>query len=259
MRLKGKAIIVTGSTTGIGQVIARTFATEGASVLIHGTDQERAMKTASELGDQAELHVDDLSNPAAPSRIVATAISAFGRLDALVNNAAWVPKSDIETVSVDQWSRVMAINALAPLLLTKAALPHLAKTHGAVLNIGSVNAYCGEHGLLDYSMSKGALQTMSRNLGDALHLEYGVRVNQINPGWVLTPNEVARKKDHGVKDGWETRVPKQFAPTGSIIDPQVIADAAIFWVSDESRSISGSVVELEQYPMIGRNPSKAES
>lgn len=259
MRLKNKIIIVTGSTTGIGQAFARRFAAEGARVLIHGTHEARGQSMVDELGDAAALHIDDLSDHSAPQRIVTAAIEAFGRLDALVNNAAWVPKSDLESITVEQWMRVMTINTLAPLLLTQAALPCLRKTRGAVLNIGSVNAYCGEPSLLDYSMSKGAMQTMSRNLGDVLHTSYGVRVNQINPGWVVTPNELARKKEHGVKNGWEKRVPKQFAPSGSIIDPKVIAAAAVYWVGDESRPISGSVVELEQFPMIGRNPSKAEA
>ena len=231
---------------------------EGARVLIHGTNEERGREMVRELGDASALHVDNLSDPTAPERIVAAAIEAFGQLDALVNNAAWVSKSDIESITAQQWMKVLAINTLAPLLLTQAALPHLEKTGGAVLNIGSVNAYCGEPTLLGYSMSKGALQTMSRNLGDVLHAKHGVRVNQINPGWVITPNEIARKKEHGVTEGWENRVPRQFAPSGSIIDPKIIAAAAVYWVGDESRTISGSVVELEQYPMIGRNPSKAE-
>ena len=90
---------------------------------------------------------------------------------------------------------VLAVNTIAPFLLIKAALPYLTPTHGCVLNIGSVNAWSGEPKLLAYSLSKGALMTLTRNLGDTLHRENGVRVNQINPGWVLTETEVQRKKD----------------------------------------------------------------
>ncbi len=258
MRLAEKAIIVTGSTTGIGAAMARRFVAEGARVLVHGTNRKRGEKMVAELGTAAALHLDDLADPDAPARIVHAAVDAFGKLDGVVNNAAWVPKSELVTTTVELWDRTMAINARAPLLLIQAALDHLCETKGNALNIGSVNAYCGESGLFAYSMSKGALQTMTRNLGDSLHQMYGVRVNQINPGWILTENEIERKQEHGVNPGWERRVPKVFAPSGNLIDPGVIAAAAVYFVGDESRPISGSVVELEQYPVIGRNPSKAE-
>ncbi len=258
MRLNEKSVIVTGSTTGIGAAIARRFIAEGACVLLHGTNRERGARLVAELGDRAALHLDDLTDVGTPSRLVSAAIEAFGKVDAVVNNAAWVPKSEIETTTLDLWERTIAINTRAPLMLIQAALPHLCQTAGNVLNIGSVNAYSGEPALLAYSMSKGALQTMTRNLGDALHTEHGVRVNQINPGWVITENELERKQEHGVKPGWETRLPKEWSPTGHLIDPSVIAAAAVFYVGDESRPVSGSVVELEQFPVIGRNPPKSE-
>jgi NAD(P)-dependent dehydrogenase (short-subunit alcohol dehydrogenase family) len=125
-----------------------------------------------------------------------------------------------------------------------------------VLNIGSVNAYCGEPNLLPYSVSKGALMTMTRNLGDTLHRENGVRVNQINPGWVLTETEVKRKRDHGLSDDWYTKLPTVYAPAGRILKPSEIAAAAIYWLADECGPVSGQIVDLEQHPFIGRNPPK---
>ena len=132
----------------------------------------------------------------------------------------------------------------------------MAKTNGVVLNIGSVNAWSGEPNLLAYSISKGALMTMTRNMGDSLHRDYNVRVNQINPGWVLTEKEISRKKEHGLKNDWFKELPDIYAPSGKIILPDEIATSAIYWLSDESGPISGQVVDLEQYPMIGRNMSK---
>ena len=148
---------------------------------------------------------------------------------------------------------------MAPFLLIKSALPHLTKSKGAVLNIGSVNAWSGEPNLLAYSMSKGALMTMTRNLGDSLHRDNGVRVNQINPGWVLTEKEIDRKKEHGLKDDWYEDLPNIFAPSGKIISPDAIASSALYWLSDESGPVSGQVVDIEQYPVIGRNISKDSS
>jgi NAD(P)-dependent dehydrogenase (short-subunit alcohol dehydrogenase family) len=153
----------------------------------------------------------------------------------------------------------MEVNTLAPFALIKAALPHLRETRGCVLNIGSVNAWSGEPNLFAYSVSKGALMTMTRNLGDTLHREDGVRVNQINPGWVLTEKEIERKRSHGLADNWYTALPNIFAPAGRILWPAEIAAAAIYWLADESGPISGQVVDLEQHPFIGRNPPKDTS
>jgi NAD(P)-dependent dehydrogenase (short-subunit alcohol dehydrogenase family) len=129
------------------------------------------------------------------------------------------------------------------------------RSRGSVLNIGSINAYCGEANLLAYSISKGALMTLSRNLADALGCS-GVRVNHFNVGWVLTANEYEQKLADGMPADWPEQVTPQFAPSGRILQPEEIAAAAVYWLSDESRPISGSVVELEQYPIVGRNPLK---
>jgi NAD(P)-dependent dehydrogenase (short-subunit alcohol dehydrogenase family) len=257
MRLKEKVIIVTGSTTGIGEAIARRCAAEGARVLVHGRERARGAALVAELGDTAALHIDDLSDPAAAQRIVAAALDAFGRIDALVNNAAWVVRSTLETTSAEFFDRVLAINVRAPLLLIQAAREELEKTKGCVLNIGSVNAHCGEATLLDYSISKGALMTMSRNLADALGSRQ-VRINQFNVGWVLTANENRLQLADGQPEGWHENVSVQQAPSGRLIRPEAIAAAAVYWLSDESRPITGSVLELEQYPVIGRNPVKGE-
>lgn len=257
MRLQNKVIIITGSCTGIGKAIAERCVTEGARVIIHGLEQELGEALVNLLGeDKATLHIEDITNEDAPQRLVDIALKAFGKLDALVNNAAMVVSSNIHTTDLPFFHKVMAVNLMAPFALIKAALPHLHETHGCVLNIGSVNAWSGEPNLLPYSVSKGALMTLTRNLGDTLHRENGVRVNQINPGWVLTETEAQRKREQGLPEDWYRAVPPVFAPAGRILKPSEIAAAAIYWLADESGPISGQVVDLEQHPFIGRNPPK---
>ncbi|MDR7132676.1 NAD(P)-dependent dehydrogenase (short-subunit alcohol dehydrogenase family) [Algoriphagus sp. 4150] len=257
MRLKDKVIIVTGSTMGIGKAIAKKAVAEGAKVIIHGLEEESGLQVVYELGEEnARLHIEDISNAGAAQRLVALAVDSWGRLDCIVNNAAIVAASTIFDTDKAFFTRMLEVNTIAPCLLIQAALPHLIASRGAVLNIGSINAWSGEHNLLAYSVSKGALMTMTRNLGDSLFREKGVRVNQINPGWVLTENEIARKKEHGLADDWYQNLPEVFAPAGRIIFPEEIAVAAMYWLSDESGPISGQVVDLEQYPMIGRNVPK---
>ncbi len=260
MRLKNKVIIVTGSTTGIGKAIAIRCVAEGAKVVIHGLEEAWGKEVMAELGNgNAVLHIENLNAEGTPERLVQTALKAFGKLDAVVNNAAIVASSNIHTTDKAYLENILAVNTIAPFLLIKAALPYLTETHGCVLNIGSVNAYSGEPNLLAYSVSKGGLMTLTRNLGDTLHRENGVRVNQINPGWVLTETERERKKQHGLSEDWYKDLPSVYAPSGRIFAPAEIAAAAIYWLADEGGPVSGQVVDLEQYPFIGRNPPKDTS
>ncbi len=260
MRLQNKVIIVTGSTTGIGKAIALRCAAEGARVVIHGLEKEMGEAVIAAIGkEKSVLHIEDITGVGATQRLVDAGLRAFGQIDAVVNNAALVASSNIYTTDEAFFQHILHVNTIAPFSLIKSALPHLQKTKGCVLNIGSVNAWSGEPNLFAYSVSKGALMTLTRNLGDTLHREMGVRINQINPGWVLTENEIQRKKEQGLSDDWYKTMPKIYAPAGRILWPEEIASAAIYWLADESGPISGQVVDLEQHPFIGRNPPKDET
>jgi NAD(P)-dependent dehydrogenase (short-subunit alcohol dehydrogenase family) len=255
MRLQDKVIIVTGGTSGIGRAIAERAVAEGARVLVHGIERKDGEEVVAKLGAKAALHLDDLADAASPKRIAAAAVKAFGRIDGVVNNAAIVARSNLETTTAAFFDRMMAVNIRAALLLIQAAFPQLKAAQGSVLNIGSINAHSGQANLLDYSISKGALQTLSRNLANA-HATDRVRVNHLNVGWVLTPREYAHQIEHGLAPDWPKTVPPQFAPWGRLMMPEEIASAAVYWLGDESRPISGSVVDLEQFSLIGRNPNK---
>ena len=257
MRLQNKVIIITGSTTGIGKAIALRCVAEGAKVIIHGLEEDLGQAVLNEIGEgNGVLHIEDIALPGAAENLVKVAVKAFGQLDGVVNNAAWVVSSNIDTTDVLFLRKVLEINTIAPFALIRAALPHLKKRKGCVLNIGSVNAWSGEPNLMAYSVSKGALTTLTRNLGDTLHREAGVRINQINPGWVLTETEIKRKQEQGFAEDWFRNVSSLFAPSGRILLPSEIASAAIYWLADECGPVSGQVVDLEQYPLIGRNPPK---
>lgn len=257
MRLRNKVIIVTGSCTGIGKAIAIRCVAEGASLVIHGLEQDLGEAVVEQFEEgKAVLHIEDITNEGAPERLVNLAIQTFGKLDAVVNNAAIVASSNLQTTDLYFLRRILEVNTIAPFALIKAALPFLSKEHGCVLNIGSVNAWSGEPNLFAYSVSKGALTTMTRNLGDTIFRENAVRVNQINPGWVLTENEVIRKQSQGLPDDWYKDIPAVYAPAGRILWPAEIAAAAVYWLADESGPVSGQVVDLEQYPFMGRNPPK---
>lgn len=256
LRLKDKVILVTGSTTGIGEAMARLFAREGARVMIHGLEEEAAQELVQEIGKAASYVIGDLEAPEAPARIVAETVARFGRIDGLVNNAAVITHGGLDDTDLKKFDRTLAINLRAPFFLIQAALPHFrAQGKGRVLNIGSINGYCGERILLAYSISKGGLMTLTRNVADA-HATEGIQVNQLNVGWTLTPNEYKLKLQDGLPEDWPDTLPKSVAPSGRIHSPAEIAQAAIYFLSDEAALINGAILDVEQFPVIGRNPTK---
>jgi len=255
MRLKDKAIIVTGGTSGIGAAIAAAAIREGAKVLVHGINKEEGRATVEKLGTNAVLCIADLLQDSAPKEIVGAALKAFGKIDGIVNNAAIFGGTNISEQEEEHFRRMMQINLTAPLFLIKAAFEELKKSGGCVLNIGSINAHAGESKLLAYSISKGGMQTMTRNLANANGV-YGVRVNQINPGWVLTDREYRDKIAQGLKPSWPQDLTRVEIPTGTMTTPEQMGEAAIYWLSDESKPFTGSIVDLEQFSIVGRNPEK---
>ena len=255
MRLKDKVIIVTGGTSGIGAAICAAAIREGAKVLVHGINEEEGRTTVEKLGSNAVLCIADLAQDSAPNQIVSAALKAFGKIDGVVNNAAIFGGTNISEQEIEHFRRMMQINLTAPLFLIKAAFEELKKSGGCVLNIGSINAHAGESKLLAYSISKGGMQTMTRNLANANGV-HGVRVNQINPGWVLTEREYKDKIAQGLKPSWPQDLTRVEIPAGVMTTPEQMGEAAIYWLSDESKPFTGSIVDLEQFSIIGRNPEK---
>jgi NAD(P)-dependent dehydrogenase (short-subunit alcohol dehydrogenase family) len=256
MRLQNHVILITGSTTGIGAAMARRFAVEGARVILHGRDVERGEALRQELGsDRTAFIAGDLADENHPAQLAEAALNCFGKLDALVNNAALTTRARFADTDIAFFDRMIAVNLRAPFMLIRALLPALKQTQGCVLNIGSILAHCGQANLPAYSISKGGLMTLTRNLADSLGPER-VRVNQMNVGWTLTNNEYQTKIADGLPPDWPEKLPLYAAPSGRLLMPEDIAEAAIYWVSHASRPISGTVFDTEQYPMIGRIPNQ---
>ena len=255
-RLVEKVAVVTGSTSGIGKGIAREFALQGARVLLSGRNEERGAKAIEEIvndgapREKLSFIPADLTNVESCRNLIERAVGIFGVLDILVNNAGDVSRGSIENTSAEQWDSQMAVNLRAPFILTQAAIPHMKNGGGSIVNIGSVNAYVGETKLLAYSASKGGLMTFSKNAAAYLN-QYRIRVNLLNVGWTLTEGEDAvMRKDTG-RDDWQLEANETRA-FGRLLSPRDIALAAVYFASDESALITGSVLDLEQHPLGAR-------
>jgi NAD(P)-dependent dehydrogenase (short-subunit alcohol dehydrogenase family) len=262
MYLQDKVVLITGSTTGIGEATARLAVAQGAQVMIHGRNEAAAQVLCQELGSTAAYVIADLGDPESCARIVQATVARFGRLDGVVNNAAVTTRSTLETTDAALFDQIVGINLRAPILIIREAVNVFrqqaaqGRPGGAIVNIGSINALSGAPNLLAYSAAKGGLMTATQNLANALATEK-IRVNQLNVGWVTSRNEIALKIREGLPVGWENNVPAAFAPTGRLLTPEQVAQHVVFWVSDASAPANGVVYVLEQYSPIGRNSAKS--
>ncbi len=228
-------MLVTGSATGVGEGIARRALAEGATVVTHGRDGETGIEGTHYLPG-------DLENSETPRRLIAGAVERYGRLDGLVNNAGVSWRGGLES-DATFFDRIMAINARAPFLMIQAARPHL--KGGSIVNIGSVNAHKTGQELLPYGMSKAALSSMTRTLADPLAQDR-IRVNALNLGWTLTPNERRLLVDTA---GWAEDWPEKTAermPLGRLLSPEDVAGMVCYLLSDEAAMITGQSWDFDQ-------------
>lgn len=255
--LAGKVTIVTGSTSGIGRGIAEHFAALGSTIVVHGRDRVDGLETVRRVkaaGMESVYFDGDLTSEAVCRDLIRFAVERFGGLDILVNNAADTGRGDLEHIAVSRWDQIMAVNLRAPFVLLQESIGHMkARGGGSIINIGSVLAYVGEPKLGAYSVSKGGLMTLTRNAASLLN-RHRIRVNQINVGWTLTEGERrVKREDEGKGDEWiEQAIVTR--PFGRLLAPPDIAYAAAFFASSESECVTGSVLDLEQYP-VGALPN----
>lgn len=256
-RLKDKIAVITGSGSGMGEGIARLFAEEGARVVISDRDLNAAETVAASLTDQgftAVARKADVSLETDCRALIDESVAQFERIDVLVNTVGWSKRGTIEDTTVAEWDGVFAVNVRGAFICTQQAVKHMkVQGSGSIINIGSVNAYIGEPKLMAYSAAKGALMTLTKNLASYLN-QYRIRVNQLNVGWTLTPNEHRVKvEEEGRGEQWLEEAVKT-RPWGRLLVPRDVGMAALYFASDESELVTGSVLDMEQYP-VGAPPN----
>jgi len=249
--LIGKYAIVTGSTQGLGEAIARLFVERGvAGLIICGRNVERGNAVAASLNsDTCKVHFVqcDLAQVEDCRRIVAAADEHFGKIHILINAAGVSDRGSVWDATPELWDWIMAINVRAPFILTQESIKIMKREAiaGSIVNIGSVSAYGGIPILCPYSTSKGALMTFTKNAAYAI-MRHRIRINMLNIGWMDTPGEnVIQHKYHDVPDDWLAKAEANM-PFGRLLKPQEVARAVAFYASDESGMATGSVVDFDQ-------------
>jgi NAD(P)-dependent dehydrogenase (short-subunit alcohol dehydrogenase family) len=243
MKLEGKVAVVTGAGSGIGRACALEFAREGARVVVADINAAAARATAEQIGRLAIAIPTDVADPEAVSRLAQKSIEAFGNVDVLMNNAAIQVNKTIEDTTPEEWNRQMAVNVGGVFLCSRALLPELRQTRGAIVNISSVNAYFVEPFCAGYCATKAAIIGLTK----AMAIDCGpshVRVNCICPGYI----------DAGLAEGYFQAQPDPAAARiaagklhalGRIGLPEEVARVAVFLASDEASFITGAQIAVD--------------
>jgi NAD(P)-dependent dehydrogenase (short-subunit alcohol dehydrogenase family) len=240
-KLTGKAAVITGGDSGIGRAVAIAFAREGADVLIsylseHGDAKDTA-KYVEEAGRKCVLVPGDLADRAHAKTIIPKAVEAFGKVDVLVNNAAFqMSHESLEEVSDEEWDHTLAVNLTAMFTLTKDAIPHM-PSGGSIINSSSVNSDMPSPQLAPYAMTKAGIANFTASLAQ-MYADKGIRANSVAPGPIWTPLIPATMPPEKVESFGEQ------VPLGRAGQPAELAPVYVLLASDEASYISGARIAV---------------
>jgi meso-butanediol dehydrogenase/(S,S)-butanediol dehydrogenase/diacetyl reductase len=228
MRFEGKAALITGGAGGIGAATARRLAQEGARVLIADIHAP-----TTPLPDGVEAHQCDVTSPEAAAAMVLAATERFGRLDILVNNAGVGILAETPDVTDEEWRHVFAVNVDAVFYACRAAIPHLRKGGGAIVNVASISGLLGDYGFTAYNASKGAIVNFTRAMAMD-HAHEGIRVNAICPGFIAG---TGLTRPISNPEAWTDRIPMGRSGT-----PEEMASVIAFLASEDASYMTGAIL-----------------
>ncbi len=244
MRLVNKVALISGGARGMGAVEAQLFASEGAKVVIGDVLEDEGRQTeaaVNESGGECVFVRLDVTSEADWAAAVASAVSRFGRLDVLVNNAGVSSTGGIEDITVENWDRTLDINAKGVFLGTKAAIPEMRKAGGgSIINISSGAGIAPTPGTSGaYAASKGAVRIFSKSTA-VQYAKENIRCNSVHPGPIETPMLRGARSETSQLDDMIERV-----PLGRIGRPEEIAYGVLYLASDESSFVTGSELVID--------------
>ena len=248
-RVAGKIALVTGSGMGLGRATSLLLAKEGASIFCTDIGPEHGEETVQlirAVGGTADFLRHDVSSPADWDAVSIAVEKRHGRLDVLVNNAGIALAANIETTTMEQWHKTMAVNADGVFLGCKHGVALMKKNlKGSIINLSSIDGIIGEAELAAYCASKGAVRTLTKSV--AVHCgeqKYGIRCNSIHPGYIWTPQTENYLRDLGTLESEKSKALSRH-PIGYLGEPNDIAYMVLYLASDESKFVTGSEMVVD--------------
>jgi 3-oxoacyl-[acyl-carrier protein] reductase len=246
-RFEDKVALVTGGAMGLGAAISRRLASEGARILIADINADHGSETAAALpgSGHSALRVD-LSKPEEIKAMVRELGQLTDDVHVLVNNAGIGDEVPVEEVSLEYWDRQQTINLLAPMLLSQALIPLMRDRRGAIVNVSSEVAFHPRLGGVAYDVAKSGLGGLTRSLAAELW-QYGIRVNEMAPGGMVTEMHYANAEDPAATkrelEEWE--MPEEWSVMRRLGLPEEVAAAVVFLASEDARFITGSTLHVD--------------
>jgi NAD(P)-dependent dehydrogenase (short-subunit alcohol dehydrogenase family) len=243
--------IINGGTQGLGEAVARRLVAQGSTGLVlTGRSADRGQALAGELsaaGTPSIFVESDSADEGAPAAIVGACEARFGTVNGLVNVAAATTRATLFDDTPEHFDRMMALNVKAPYFLIQATARLMISTGaaGSIVNVGSTSGHGGQTKLSAYSISKGALSIMTKNLAFGL-MRHGIRVNQVNPGWMDTESEHwTQVKLDGSPENWlELAEPQR--PLGRLVKPGEVANTIAYCLSADAGLMTGNCIDMDQ-------------
>lgn len=237
MNFQGKVAIITGGTSGIGESTARKLLEKGATVLVLGRNEEKGHSMEA-LGD-CHFYACDVGDPASIQSVCQRILTDYPQIHILVNNAGMSTDGTVETLSLEQWNQIFAVNVTSIFLMSKYILPAMrVGRYGRIINIASTAGTVGAPGLEAYASTKGAVLQLTRSMA-ASYAKEGILVNAVCPGGTLTPLMCAIEAN-GSLDEFASRF-----PIGRLAQPDEIANTIVFLASDEASFVAGSTILVD--------------
>jgi NAD(P)-dependent dehydrogenase (short-subunit alcohol dehydrogenase family) len=241
--MTGKVALVTGAGGGLGQATALALAKAGADVCIVDVKAEGLAETAAQietLGRKALIHVADLSVAEACDASVEATATAFGQLDALCNVAGIFKLANSHDMPLDDWNQMLAVNLTAPFLLSKAAIPHLLQSEGAIVNVTSLAAHIGEAYAAAYCATKAGLAQLTKSMAME-YLKSPLRINAISPGGMVTPMGASFVPPEGA----DMELLARFRPVRGLVGVADMANMIAYLASDAARGFHGAIIQMD--------------